>query len=132
MPKLILGLSTIRIRGKLFKKLKIHMETRGFKDVEIRLLGSLEPSKTPVSAPIVRAVKMAAEKTYGVKPQVAPMSSGSGPDYLFTKRLGVHSVWIGCAPPFSNAYAPNEFITKKTFLDGIVYASLIMEQFASM
>lgn len=118
--------------GKLLEKLKVHMETRSFRDLEIKLLGSLEPSKTPASAPIAKAVKMAAEKAYGVKPQVSPMSSGSGPDYVFTKSLGIHSVWTGCSPPFSNAHAPNEFITKKTFLDGIVYASLIMEQFASI
>jgi acetylornithine deacetylase/succinyl-diaminopimelate desuccinylase-like protein len=118
--------------SKLFEKLKMHVETGGFRDIEIKLLSILEPSKTPASAPIVKAVKMAAEKIYGVKPQVAPMSSGSGPDYLFTKRMGFHSLWTGCAPPFSNAHAPNEFITKKTFLDGILYVSSIMDQFASI
>jgi len=118
--------------SELFEKLKMHMETGGFKDIEVKLLSILEPSKTPASAPIVKAVKMAAEGTYGVKPQVAPMSPGSGPDYLFTKRLGVHSVWTGCAPPFSNAHAPNEFITREAFLNGILYASSIMEHFASI
>lgn len=118
--------------AKLFEKLKAQLKSDGFDDVEVKLLGMLEPSKTSASAPIVKAVASAAERTYRAKPQVYPTTAGSGPDYLFTKRLGSHSVWTGCAPPLSNAHAPNEYTTRKAFLDGILYAASIIESFASI
>ncbi len=61
---------------------------------------------------------------------VIPNSAGSGPDYLFTKRLRLNSVWTGCASAFSNAHAPNEFEVVDDFFKGIAYAGTIMEKFA--
>lgn len=115
----------------LFEALKRHVEGHGFGDVEVVKLGTLEPSKTPVTAPIARVVMGAAEEVYGVKPVVYPNSAGSGPDYLFTKRLGLGSVWTGCAPPFSHAHAPNEFITTDAFMTGIRYASAVIQGFGA-
>ncbi|MFQ6075861.1 MAG: M20/M25/M40 family metallo-hydrolase [Candidatus Bathyarchaeia archaeon] len=113
----------------LLEKLKRHLDKHGFGDVEVVKLGTLEPSKTPVTAPIARVVMGAAEEVYGAKPVVYPNAAGSGPDYLFTKRLGLGSVWTGCAPPFSHAHAPNEFITTDAFMMGIRYASAVIRGF---
>jgi len=117
--------------SELLEKLKRHLVDRGFGDVEVVLIGFLEPSKTPLEAHVSQTVIKASEKVYGVKPVVYPNAAGSGPDYLFTKRLGLASIWTGCAPPFSKAHAPNEFITIHHFVKGIMYAASIMYDFGS-
>ena len=115
---------------ELFDKLKAHLRRHHFDDLEITKLGSLEPSKTSVDAPIARAAVSAAKEVFRNEPVVYPNAAGSGPDYLFTKRLGLNSVWAGCASPFSNAHAPNEFEAIDDFFKGIELAGTIMENFA--
>jgi acetylornithine deacetylase/succinyl-diaminopimelate desuccinylase-like protein len=117
---------------RLLENLKKHLKAKGFEDIEVEALNFLEPSKTPPSAPIVGAVASAASEVYGLKPQIYPNSPGSGPDYLFTKRLGLNSVWTGCAPPLSNAHAPNEYTTRESFLKGVLFASSIMECYSRL
>lgn len=115
---------------QLLRKLKLHLRKHGFSDIEVLKLGTLEPSKTPITAPIARAVISSAKKVFGREPIVYPNAAGSGPDYLFTKRLGLNSVWAGCASAFSNAHAPNEFELVDDFFKGIEFAGTIMEEFA--
>ncbi|MGA8903646.1 MAG: M20/M25/M40 family metallo-hydrolase [Candidatus Bathyarchaeia archaeon] len=114
----------------LLEKLKLHLVKHNFRDVEVVELNSLEPSKTPVDAPIARAVIAAAKEVFENEASVAPNAAGSGPDYLFTKRLGLNSVWAGCASAFSQAHAPNEFELVDDFFKGIEYAGTIVENFA--
>jgi len=114
----------------LLEKLRWHLEKHGFDDIEVVKLGTLEPSKTPFDAPISQAVISAARDVYRSEPVVYPNAAGSGPDYLFTKRLGCNSVWAGCASAFSNAHAPNEFESVDDFFKGIEFAGTIMENFA--
>jgi acetylornithine deacetylase/succinyl-diaminopimelate desuccinylase-like protein len=114
----------------LLEKLKLHLVKHNFRDVEVARLNSLEPSKTPVDAPIARAVIAAAKEVFKNEASVAPNAAGSGPDYLFTKRLGLNSVWAGCASAFSQAHAPNEFELVDDFFKGIEYAGTIVENFA--
>jgi acetylornithine deacetylase/succinyl-diaminopimelate desuccinylase-like protein len=114
---------------ELLKKLKVHLRKQGFDDIEVKKLGSLEPSKTPVTAPIAQAVISAGKEVFRKESVVYPNAAGSGPDYLFTKRLGLNSLWTGCASPFSNAHAPNEFERVEDFFKGIEFAGTIMENF---
>jgi acetylornithine deacetylase/succinyl-diaminopimelate desuccinylase-like protein len=117
---------------ELLEKLKSHLRKRNFNDLEVAKIGSVEPSKTPADAPIARAVIAAAKQVWATEPVVFPNSPGSGPDYLFTKRLGLNSVWAGCASAFSNMHAPNEFELIDDFFKGIQYAATIMENFAQV
>lgn len=117
---------------QLFKRLEKHLNERGLSDVKAKLVASLEPSRTPANAPIARATIKAAEKVYGVEPVVYPNSPGSGPDYIFTRRLGLNSLWTGCSQPFSNAHAPNEFLAINAYIKGIEYAMAIVEEFRNI
>ncbi len=114
----------------LLMKLEVHLSKRNFPDIEVVKLNSLEPSKTPIDAPIARAVISAAKEVFKNEASVSPTAAGSGPDYLFTKTLGLNSVWAGCASAFSHAHAPNEFEVVEDFFRGIEYAGTIMENFA--
>lgn len=110
--------------------MKRHLENHKFEDIDVVRLSSLEPSKTSVHAPMARAVIAAGKEVFHNDASVIPNSAGSGPDYVFTKRLGLNSVWTGCASAFSNAHAPNEFEVVDDFFKGIEYAGTIMEKFA--
>lgn len=115
----------------LLKKLRTHLGKRGFTDMTIYKLGTVEPSKTDTSANIVKAASIAAEKVYKKKPALFPNMWGSGPDFVFTKILKLQSVWTGCSPSYANIHAPNEFTTVKNVLDGVCYASMIIQEFAN-
>src|SRR6266704_751787 len=105
-----------------------------FDDVQVKALGFLEPSRTKPSAPIAKAADSAAKIAYGRSPVVLPRNPASGPDYLFTKRLGLDSIWTGSGPPsaYSHAHAPNEYTTTDDFMAGIRYITAIIHQYASI
>jgi acetylornithine deacetylase/succinyl-diaminopimelate desuccinylase-like protein len=115
---------------ELLENLKLHLQKHNFEDIEVVRLSSLEPSKTSVNAPIAGAVMAAGREVFHNDPCVVPNSAASGPDYLFTKRLGLNSVWTGCASVFSNTHAPNEFEAIDDFFKAIEYGGTIAENFA--
>lgn len=116
---------------ELAGKLREHLNSNGFSDVEMRILGRLEPSRTMPSAPIAGIVARAAKATYDSEPVIYPNTPASGPDYVFTKILGRPSVWTGGSLADGNAHAPNEFTTKEAFFSGIEYAAAIIEEFTN-
>lgn len=116
---------------KQLKLLKDHLHAHGFDDIQVKPLGFLEPSRTNPSAPIAKATAKAAKITYGTEPVIFPRNAASGPDYLFTKRLGLDSVWTGSAPAFARAHAPNEYTTLDYFQAGIRYMTAIVHSYAS-
>jgi acetylornithine deacetylase/succinyl-diaminopimelate desuccinylase-like protein len=65
---------------------------------------------------------------------VLPRNPASGPDYLFTKRLGLDSIWTGSGPPsaYSHAHAPNEYTTIDDFIAGIRYITAIIHEYAGI
>ena len=115
---------------ELFERVKSHLIQNGFNDITVTKIGQLYPSKTPVTSPIAKVVRDAAEKVYERKPSVYPNSAGSGPDFVFTKLLGLNSVWTGCSPPASNIHAPNEFTTIRDINMGAKYAATVLHYFA--
>jgi acetylornithine deacetylase/succinyl-diaminopimelate desuccinylase-like protein len=119
---------------KQLKLLKDHLHTRGFDDVQVKALGLVEPSTTRPSAPIARAAQKAGRIAYGRAPVVMPRNPASGPDFLFTKHLGLDSIWTGSGPPsaFSHAHAPNEWTTVDNFVNGIKYVASIMDCYSAV
>ncbi len=112
--------------------LKRHLNARGFADIEVEVLGKIDPSHTPADAPIARAAVNAARAVYGQEPVIYPKHYASGPDYLFTRNLGFHSVWTGCAPEGGRMHAPNEFIGVDDYRLGILYACELINRFGAM
>ena len=119
---------------KQLKLLKEHLHKHGFDDVQVKALGLVEPSTTRPSAPIAKAAEKAAKIVFGRSPVVMPRNPASGPDYLFTKHLGMDSIWTGSGPPsaYSHAHAPNEFTTVENFMNGIRYIASIMDCYATI
>ena len=119
---------------KQLQLLKDHLKAHGFDDIQVKALGYLEPSRTKPSAPIAKAAARAARIVFGSNPVIVPRNPASGPDYLFTKRLGLDSIWTGGALPsaYSHAHAPNEYTTVDQFLNGIKYMIAIIDSYAKI
>jgi acetylornithine deacetylase/succinyl-diaminopimelate desuccinylase-like protein len=119
---------------KQLKLLKDHLHSHGFDDIQVKALGLVESSTTRPSAPIARAAEKAGRIVYGRAPVVMPRNPASGPDYLFTKHLGLDSIWTGSGPPsaFSHAHAPNEWTTVDNFVNGIKYIAAIMNSYSEV
>lgn len=113
-------------------KLKTHLKKHGFSDIEVKVHGTLEPSKTEISAPINRAVMIALEQIWGIEPVVYPTNFASGPGYLFTKFLGLQKVKSGIGHPFSNLHAPNEFLPIDNFFKGCKASAAVIMNFSQI
>jgi acetylornithine deacetylase/succinyl-diaminopimelate desuccinylase-like protein len=128
--KLSLRLVPHQSSDEILGKLRAHLDSGGFSDVEIDKLGTFEPSKSPVGNPYMKEIVQAVTSVYSQEPLIFPMFStgGSGPDFVFTRDLGISSVWIPCAQfKDKNPHAPNENITVEGLMNGIkVTAALIM------
>lgn len=93
------------------EKIVRHLSRHGFDDIEVRVLGMLEPSRTDISLPQVRITAEALQEAYGQEPLIYPTYStgGSGPDVYFNKHLRVPSIWVPYAQfDNKNAHAANE------------------------
>ncbi|MEM0058514.1 MAG: M20/M25/M40 family metallo-hydrolase [Candidatus Bathyarchaeia archaeon] len=116
--------------NEILRKLKRHLEVQGFSDIEIVQYGSTEPVKTPVSDPFVGLVAKTAEKVYGNKAVIYPLSAGSGPMHLFRNLLGFPVVSAGCGHPESNTHAPNENLRIESFIKGVKFIAALIDDFA--
>jgi acetylornithine deacetylase/succinyl-diaminopimelate desuccinylase-like protein len=96
-------------------------------NVQVRKVGSMEPSRTPVGDPYVQVVARAVERAIGERPLLFPASGGSLPDYAFTRDLGLPLVKVPYANPDEANHAPNENLELARFYAGIKIAASVME-----
>ncbi|MEM3153839.1 MAG: M20/M25/M40 family metallo-hydrolase [Candidatus Bathyarchaeia archaeon] len=115
---------------EIFNKLVRHLKKHGFKDLEVIKHGSTEPTKTPVSDPFVNLVATTAERVYGKKAVIYPLSAGSGPMHLFRNLLGYPIISVGCGHPESNTHAPNENLKIESFITGTKFIATLISDFA--
>ena len=87
-----------------------HLKTNGFGDLDVRVLNSLPPSKTPMNHPFARLVYEAGETAFGCPLVIEPSSSGSGPRHVFTSVAEIPIVAIGVSHAGSAIHGPNENI----------------------
>ena len=131
MAKVDMRLCANQDPHEIVELLKAFLVSRGFGDIEVRLLSALMPARTPLTAPIVGVVASADHDLYGQDPLIYPTSAGSGPWYQLCEQFGIDGCTAGVGNGRSNAHAPNENITVDDFLLGIKHIALIMERFAA-
>ena len=102
-------------------KIRAHLDTNGFTDVEMRVLSSYPAAQSSVEAAMVQAAISVGNK-YATDVIVNPRTAGSAPFYQFTERLGIPMVPYGIGFG-AGAHAPNEvmLITPK---EGVPVAGL--------
>lgn len=110
--------------------LRQHLDTRGFKDIEIIELGSAPLAKASAGSIVARALIEPAEEIYGMPPLVYPMDPSSGP---------VGAVCGACTPPMPNAsfgishagsnpHGPDENIRLDDFLLSIKFMGRVIHK----
>jgi acetylornithine deacetylase/succinyl-diaminopimelate desuccinylase-like protein len=128
--KLDLRLPPGLIPETVLKLLRAHLTRRGFDDIEVKpILGEL-PAKSPVDAPIVRAVTEAVKKSYKVEPAVWPLMAASGPMYYLCDALSIPSVTFGAGHEGDNAHGVDEHILLDNYREALEAFGEIIEQFA--
>lgn len=94
--------------------------------------GKMDPSRTSIELPISQTFISAVEEAWGVEPVVMPSSGASGPDYVFTKILGVPSVMVPYANVDEANHGPNENFDLDLFILGIKTTIQVMQAFGDL
>lgn len=110
----------------IFEKIKNHV-AKYAPHIEVKRLASMDPSRTPVSLPIIKEIRRAVEQAYGKTPFVKPCFGGSLPDYVWTKILKRPSVVVPYANFDEANHSPNENIKLRKFFDGIYCTCHVIE-----
>lgn len=89
---------------EILQKLRQHLDTLGFDDVEIQYNGGTRPARTDPDHPFVKLTSETALAVYGKEPLISPMIGGSGPNYPFIHTLNLPVVSSGIGYPGANAH----------------------------
>lgn len=113
-------------------KLRDHLRSEGFADVEVEELAGEPPGVTDADAPVVRLTTQIAEEVYGKPPLVFPLSGGTTPMFLFTTR-GVPVINPGVGWGSRNrAHSPNEFMRLADFENAARHIARLLARFPSL
>jgi acetylornithine deacetylase/succinyl-diaminopimelate desuccinylase-like protein len=115
---------------EICRKLAKHLKKQGFGDLQITRYGSNEPVKTPIDDPFVKLVSKTAEKVYGKKAVIYPISAASGPMHLFRNYLKCPVVSVGCSHPEANTHAPDENLRTESFIKGTKFIATLISDFS--
>jgi acetylornithine deacetylase/succinyl-diaminopimelate desuccinylase-like protein len=111
-------------------QLRRHLDRRGFGDVAIEVLATVETAKTDPDAAIVNATVEAARRLYG-PPVLKPTEEYAGRQGAWLgRRLGMPGVQTGIGPPGFRGHATDEFVTEEHFVRGIKFAAEILARFS--
>lgn len=114
----------------VLRALRIHLDEKGFSDIQITYLGGGPPARTDPNDPFVGLVVDTAAPIYGNPMQIVPMTGGSGPNYAFKHYLNIPICTAGIGYPGSNTHAPNENILLDLYLKGAKHIARIIDAFA--
>ena len=112
--------------GKLLKKLRRHLDAKGFKDVQFTFVEEENPKRTSPDAMIARAAVEAAKIVHGKQPVTMVSAAGTGPMYLFEGP----AVCIGGGYPSTRAHAPNENARIDLFVKSMKWVAETVSLFA--
>jgi acetylornithine deacetylase/succinyl-diaminopimelate desuccinylase-like protein len=89
-------------------KLKAHLASHGFGDLEVNMSGGYDPNQTDKGSRLIQT-QLATYRRLGSDPQLWPRSAGSWPGYLFTTPpLGLPAGHFGMGHG-TGAHAPDEY-----------------------
>lgn len=93
----------------LFEKMKTHLASSGFGDIEVIPYGLEDPAQTPIESRLKDVVVDTARDIWGVNPLLSPRMAGTGPMAVFSNHLKLPIVeGIGVGNFGSAVHAPNE------------------------
>ncbi len=102
---------------KQIQRLRKHLNSKGFSDVQIKVFHGEAAARTNPSDPFVSKVMEAAHEAFG-KSILNISNAGTGPMFSFVNNLEAPCISIGSTFMFSRIHSPNEFarvdLLKKT------------------
>jgi len=110
-------------------RLKRHLRSRGFGDIEIKIYHGEAAARTNPKHPFVYNVTDAAYKSFG-KYLLNISSAGTGPMHAFTNILMAPAIAIGSTHVFSRIHSPNEFTRIDLLKKATKCMCLILDNFA--
>jgi acetylornithine deacetylase/succinyl-diaminopimelate desuccinylase-like protein len=114
----------------ILAKLRRHLDSHGFGDIEVKSLGGERPARTPVTDPLVGVMRGALRDAYGSDPFIVPAMAGTGPLYPFVATLGLPTTDCGIGYPDAHIHAPDENIRIEDFLRGTKAIAALIGRFA--
>ncbi len=114
----------------ILKKLRVHLDAEGFKDVKIDYLGGEPAARTDPDDPFIKLVVDMAEEVYEMPMEIVPMIGGSGPSYPFVHDLKLPVATAGLGHPDTRAHAPNENILVSLYLKHAMHMARVLKEFA--
>jgi acetylornithine deacetylase/succinyl-diaminopimelate desuccinylase-like protein len=101
----------------IFAKLRKHLDSRGFTDIEIESLAKQHPSRSPMDSLLGQAVEETAEDWFSPPTSVLPWMWATGPMHAIREVLGIPITSPpGVGRPDSQIHAPNENARVTDFL----------------
>jgi acetylornithine deacetylase/succinyl-diaminopimelate desuccinylase-like protein len=111
--------------------IRAHMDAHGFGHIRLIPRGfKYPPSRTALTHPFSQAVIRAIAEGFEDAPVVYPSIGASAPDYVFTRILGLPSVWAAYSPHDEQNHAPNENTTVDAFVKGIRSTAALIQGLA--
>ncbi len=114
----------------IFEKFKRHMEKSGFRDFDLKMLGSCGPLRTPIDNPNAPAFIQAARKVHGKEPVIMPSSGGTVPLAFFDDYLHMPLIAMPYGNPDEMNHAPNENMDLSLFIKGIKTSATLLYELA--
>jgi acetylornithine deacetylase/succinyl-diaminopimelate desuccinylase-like protein len=110
--------------AKVLARLKEHMLSLGYGDVQVKVFGEEAPAKVSPEAPEVRRLVEAAKESYGSEVNIWPTIPATGPMAIFVNELGLPSLMPPSVPyPGSSYHAPNEHIMLSQYWKSVEFFS---------
>jgi len=116
----------------IYRKVRRHLDRRGFSDIEVELLeGGEFPYRSPIDHPFVHLCVQTAREAYGAEVVLWPNSAGTGPMHPFGQHLGVPIVSTGSGYWNSRAHAPDENVRLSDLKEGMLHIAHLLRRFSA-
>lgn len=116
---------------KQAKRLREHLKSNGFSDIDIKIFHGEAAARTNPSDPFVSKVKEAADQSFGTS-ILNVSNAGTGPMYSFVEHLKAPCISIGSTYTFSRIHSPNEYTRVDLLKKTTKCICLIMEKFGKV
>ena len=116
---------------KQLARLKKHLKTHGFGDIEVNFIHGEAAARTAIRDPFVKQVEQAAREIFG-SAITSVSSAGTGPMYSFVKVLQAPCISVGSTYIFARIHSPNEFARIDLLNKTTKCIGRIMEKFAGI
>jgi len=110
------------------EKLRKHLDSEGFEDVDVRTAEGEFPARTNASHPFVEVVRSTARDVYGQEPITTPNAPSTQPLYPMMSVLDIPMASAGISNPDGRAHAPDENIRIPDFISGTKHVAAIIER----